>query len=116
MLIIGVSGDPIYYTADTTTNPGNLQTLITINGEAGKIKRLYQCMVCCDFTSFFKVYKNGVIIGSGRTGAGYPKDYFPWVPAEKVVDGDTVTLKFKARAGSPVAPVEAFIQTGEESP
>jgi hypothetical protein len=114
MLLEGITGTPKTYPADTVTQPGQLQTMITINGESDKTKRLYQAFISCDFTSFFKVYKNGDIIGSGRTGAGYPKDFFTWVPAEIINDGDVVVMKFKARAGSPVAPVEAFIQTGEE--
>lgn len=111
----GETGSPFFIEAsDVDTTPGIDQTLITFSVAAGILRRLRQALVDCRMEGVFKVTANGATIGSGKTGPGCDGK-ITWNPARALPDSAVCSVIFRARAGSAVTKVSAYLQCADEA-
>lgn len=102
-------GQDFFASIETATTPGVQQTLITdIN--PGPVKRnIMQVSVSCRFEGKAEIRINGTIIGSMRTGGSTPNPSFKWSVPKPYATGETLTVTFKSRTGSPISDVECYV-------
>lgn len=105
----GTTGTPFFTQVQTETTPGSQQTLLSFVVSAPTQSNLTQLVVICRQESEFFIQDNNTMIGSGRTGAASPNASFTWNPNRAVPTGDTITVLFEARAGSPISDVECYL-------
>lgn len=109
-------GSPVFVDSGAIqSTPGVQQTLITSTVPSGKIRYLQQVILSCRIEGTFEILANGVLVGSGRTGASLPTVQFPYVPPRPFVAGTVITVKLTTRTGSPSASVEAYLQATDVS-
>jgi hypothetical protein len=108
-----IPGSGSFVQAQTTTTPGVEQTIFTFAVPALTTRNISNLKVSCRLPTSFNLEAGGVIIASGRTGAGVPNARSTWFPARPVAAGATVSLKLTARSGLPAADVEAYLDSSD---
>ena len=103
-------GTPVYLQVETTTTPGVEQTLITSTVPAATTRTLHRLSICCRMESSYKVFADGQIIASGRTGAAVPNSDFAFTPPRALDEGTVLEVVFQSRSGAPAVDVEAYLQ------
>ena len=106
---IGLTGTPLFLEAATLTTPSTEQTLISYTVPASKTLNIASARVVCRQESFFEVYGDGTLIGSGRTGPASPNVYFDYSVSPSFVSGKIIEIKATARSGSPASSIEAYV-------
>lgn len=107
------SGSAYFKEVQTTTTAGVEQDLINETVSAGKKVLLLQSFITCRMEGKWRILIDSDEIASGRTGAAVANSDFSWLPYRQASAGQTVTVKFLARSGSPSADVEAYLQARE---
>lgn len=92
------------------TDPGVAQTLINYTVPANKQLVITQVFVACRIEGKMLLKHGSDVIGSGRTGAAYPKDLVTFAPLYTVPEGDVVQVIFESRSNSKQADVECYLQ------
>lgn len=107
---VGEPGAATFIDSETLTTPGLEQTLISYTVPAPFHFNLLSMQLACRSEASFKIYGDGSLIGSGRTGAAAPNVNFPYRVARTFLSGKIIEVKATARDGSAVAAIEAYIQ------
>jgi hypothetical protein len=106
-------GVPFFDEGFDVTDPGNDVTLITTTVPALTTRNLFRIIVTCRIEGVMTILDGATQIGSGRTGAAKPDSVIEWNPRRPVSTGNTITVKFKARTGSAVSDVEAYLMASD---
>lgn len=109
----GLEGLAIFKDFSGPSTPNVLQTPINETVPVGKIWNIHQVYVVCSVESEFYIKKNGVIIGSGRTGPANSTGFFSWVPSRAIPAGESIKIEFMSLAGTPIRPIEAYLHASE---
>lgn len=108
--VVDTVGIPLLIEANTITSPGSEQTIISYTVPALQAVKILSAKVICRQESMFKVYGDGVLIGSGRTGPASPNVYFDYSVSPTFVSGKIIEIKATARSGSSASNIEAYLQ------
>ena len=76
-------------------------------------RKLSKVTVTCRLEGMFKITIGASTIGSGRTSPASPNAIFDFNPKREVSAGSTIKVKFKARPGSAVSEVEAYLMASD---
>lgn len=109
----GYKGTLALQTASTVTTPGTEQTLITYAVPGAVTHDLHRVAVSCRQDGKVLVEVNGSSVGVVRTSPAKSDAVFVWTPPVGAATGQTVSVKFTARTGSPVTDVDAFLMADE---
>jgi hypothetical protein len=112
-LFAGLAGDPKLDTGSEPTDPGNEVEVIRKTIDVGKKRELTQIFLSSNVSGKMEVFHGTDSIATGRTNPGHPGVFFSWLPSRPIAAGETVSVKFTALANTPVATVEAFLQSVE---
>lgn len=107
---VGEPGTAVFVDAQAASTPGLEQTLLSYTVPASVVLNLLSMQVICRMESFFEIYGDGVLIGSGRTGAATPNVNFAYRVARTFETGSIIELKITARTGSAVTSIETYLQ------
>jgi hypothetical protein len=107
---IGEPGDPLFVDASADTVPGSEQTLLSYTVPSLRTINILSVQVVCRQESSFQIYGDGILIGSGRTGAAAPNVNFGYRVARSFAAGKLIQVKATARSGSAAAPIECYLQ------
>lgn len=102
------TGTPFNLEGEGQTTPGVQQVLIDVEVDSDRL--LLQAILICRMESKFVVLVDGVLKGSGRTGAANPNAYMSWQPGLPVTSGQRIELRFTQRPNSPSVDVEGYLQ------
>jgi type III secretion system FlhB-like substrate exporter len=107
---LGDPGTPLFVDSNTVTTPGSLQTVLSYTVPALQTLNLLSIIFTCRQETSFQIYGDGILIGSGRTGAAKPNVNFSYRVARSFIPGKIVEVKATTRTGAPVSDVEAYLQ------
>lgn len=111
-----LTGEPFQVAyKNVIASPSVVQTLVDYTVIPGQLLRVYQVRVVCRITGSYVVKKDGVIVGSGRTGPGESKDSFDFLPYLKAQTGNNLKVEFTSRSGIPanIVDIECYLQAGQ---
>ena len=104
------NGDPEFIDSSAVTTPGLEQTLLSYTVPVSKTLNLLAINVACRQEALIKIFGDGALIGSGRTGPASPNFNYPYRVARSFVSGKIVEVKATARSGSAIASIESYAQ------
>jgi hypothetical protein len=105
----GLLGEPTHYSyADVISNPGP-HTLLDITVPVNTKLNLTRAVIACRIEAIAEIYLNNTVIGSLRTGAAHPTDFFDFFPIKKIVAGENIKIKLMKRSGSPDVSIAAHL-------
>lgn len=105
-----LQGDRELLTAETSTTPGTLQTLISYTVAASKRFISLDVSVSCSLEGQCTVFKNSDLIVSLRTHGACPNALVQFLPWETFEAGDILEVKYLAPSYRPATGVESFVQ------
>jgi hypothetical protein len=97
---------PLY--GESSTSPGSEVELINDNVSASSI-RVLDVNLSCHIEGKVIVKIDGVAVATGRTAPGRPDVKIIFNPFREVLQNENLSVVFKARPGSIVSEVEAYI-------
>ena len=102
-------GEPYFADFEDMVTTNAPETLLDITVSALNKLFLSQVEISCRIESKITIEKNGVVIGSLRTGASTPSVRFTWLPRRQCNGGDNIKVILQKRAGSPDIGVGAHL-------
>ncbi len=93
--------------ADIPIGPGPVTLISFTNTNTAFNMNLSRLEVACRVESMIEIQLNGLVIGSIRTGAARPTEYFQWFPSRPAAPGDLIEVILTKRVGAPDVSVSA---------
>ena len=103
-------GDPLDLSYDGVTTPGITQTLINHTVAVAKKNYLLQLFISCRIEGVYEIFVDSQLVGSGRTSASTPNDFYSWRPYQLAEAGEIVKVEYTGMVGRPVSDIECFMQ------
>jgi hypothetical protein len=76
-------------------------TLLSQTVDPGVEINLGRIVVACRVESMVEILKNGIVVGSLRTGASLPMASFDWRPNQTCAEGDSIEVVLTKRPSAP---------------
>jgi len=91
-----------FFLENTVVSTGLVQTVITYTVLAPDTLRLNNVLASSSQQIVCKVYKNGTLIGTTRSGAANKQATFKWEPNRTLIVGDVLLITAQAITGGPL--------------